>query len=48
MLSKSDIEYLKRVNGVRKEMGLSIDDQSFNQHSFITAVAEAKQHPDKK
>ena len=48
MLSKSDIEYLKRVNGVRKEMGLAIDDQAFNQHSFITAVAEAKQYADKK
>jgi hypothetical protein len=44
MLSKSDIEYLKRVNGVRKELGLAIDNQSFNQHSFITAIAGVKNH----
>lgn len=42
MLKKSDIEYLKRVNGVRKKLGLAIDDHLFNQHDFISALAEAK------
>ena len=47
MLSKTDIEYLKRVNGIRKEMGLALDAASFNQHAFIEAMAEAKQRNQK-
>ena len=48
MLSKSDIEYLKRVNDVRKEMGLSLDTDQLNKQSFLSAVSEARHNTSKK
>lgn len=42
MLSRTDIEYLKRMNAVRKRMGLSLDPDQVNKHSFLTAISEAR------
>lgn len=42
MLSRTDIEYLKRVNGLRKKLGLSLDEEQFNAHSFLTSIAHAR------
>ena len=42
MLSRTDIEYLKRVNAVRKRMGLALDEDQINKDSFLNAIAEAK------
>jgi hypothetical protein len=42
MLSKSDIEYLKKVNGVRKDMGLALDTEQCNRKSFLLAVSEIR------
>ena len=41
MLSSNDIEYLKRVNAVRKRMGLALDINQVNKHTFLNAIAEA-------
>lgn len=48
MLSKSDIEYLKRMNGIRKELGLSLDADQISKHSFLSAASEARQNTPKK
>jgi len=42
MLSKSDIEYLKKVNGIRKELGLTLDTEQCRHKSFLLAVSEIK------
>jgi hypothetical protein len=42
MLSRKDIEYLKRVNGVRKRMGLALDPNQVNEHAFLNALYEMK------
>lgn len=42
MLSRTDIEYLKRVNAVRKRMGLALDPNQVNKQTFLTALAEVK------
>lgn len=48
MLSKSDIEYLKRVNDVRKELGLALDTDQLNKRSFLSAAFEARHNTSKK
>jgi hypothetical protein len=40
MLNRIDVEYLKRINAVRKRMGLSLDADQVNRHSFLTALAD--------
>ena len=42
MLNRIDIEYLKRVNAVRKRMGLALDSEQVNKHAFLDALAQAK------
>ena len=42
MISRAEIEYLKRVNGVRKKLGLEIDIDQCNQHTFLLAISNAK------
>ena len=42
MLKRKDIEYLKQVNGIRKKMGIALDSDEFNKHSFLSAIAEIK------
>ncbi len=42
MISRAEIEYLKRVNGVRKEIGLVLDPEQCKKKSFLIAVSEAK------
>ena len=42
MISKAEIEFLKKVNGVRKKMGLEIDIDQCNQHTFLLAISNAK------
>jgi hypothetical protein len=48
MLSKSDIEFLKRVNDVRKELGLALDTDQLNKQSFLSAISEARHHTTRK
>ncbi len=48
MLNRADIEYLKRVNAIRKRLGIAIDAEEFNQHSFLSAMAEVRSHNSKK
>ncbi len=42
MLSRSEIEYLKKVNGVRKKMGLALDTDQYKHKSFLLAVSDVK------
>ncbi|MBN2523161.1 MAG: hypothetical protein JXB24_07785 [Bacteroidales bacterium] len=42
MISRAEIEFLKRINGVRKKMGLDIDIDQCNQHTFLLAISNAK------
>lgn len=42
MISRAEIEYLKKVNGIRKKMGLDIDIDQCNQHTFLLAISNAK------
>jgi hypothetical protein len=42
MMSRAEIEYLKKVNGVRKELGLALDLNQCKRKSFLLAVAEIK------
>lgn len=42
MLNRIDIEYLKRVNAVRKRMGLDLDVEQVNEHAFLAAIADAR------
>ncbi|MBN1598636.1 MAG: hypothetical protein JW894_10105 [Bacteroidales bacterium] len=38
MLSRSDIDNLKRLNGIRKKLGLAIDTDNFNTQSLLLAI----------
>jgi hypothetical protein len=42
MMSRAEIEYLKRVNDIRKEMGLALDLNQCNRKSFLLALAEVR------
>lgn len=42
MLNRTDIEYLKKVNAIRKKMGIALDSEEFNQQSFLSAIAGIK------
>jgi hypothetical protein len=42
MMSRSEIEYLKKVNGIRKKMGLALDTNQCKRKSFLLAVSEIK------
>jgi hypothetical protein len=42
MLNRSEIEYLKKVNGVRKKLGLALDTDQCKRKSFLIAVSEIK------
>jgi len=44
MISKAEIEFLKKVNGVRKKMGLEIDIDQCNEHTFLLAISNAKKN----
>lgn len=48
MISKSDIEFLKRVNDVRKKLGLALDTEQLKKQSFLSAVSEARNNTSKK
>jgi len=48
MLNSTDIEYLKRVNAIRKRMGIALDSEGFNQHSFLSAIAGIRSNLSKK
>ncbi len=47
MISKAEIEYLKKVNGVRKKMGLEIDIDQCNEHTFLLAISNANKNNNK-
>jgi hypothetical protein len=40
MLSRSEIEYIKKVNGIRKKMGLALNTDQCKHKSFLLAVSE--------
>ncbi len=42
MINRTEIEYLKKVNGIRKKMGLEIDIDQCTQHTFLLAISNAK------
>jgi hypothetical protein len=42
MLNRSEIEYLKKVNGIRKKMGLALDTDQCKRKSFLLAISEVK------
>lgn len=48
MLNRADIEYLKRVNAIRKRMGLSLDINQVNKSSFLSTIAEISSNMSKK
>lgn len=48
MLKRTDIEYLKQVNAIRKKMGITLDSNEFNKHSFLSAIAEIKNNISRK
>ncbi len=48
MLNRTDIEYLKQVNAIRKKLGIALDSKEFNQHSFLSAMAEVRSNLSKR
>jgi hypothetical protein len=39
-MNRAEIEYLKKVNDIRKKMGLALDPEQCNRKSFLPAIAE--------
>jgi len=44
MINHSDLEYLKKVNGIRKNLGFSLDLNQLNQKSFLDVLCETISH----
>jgi hypothetical protein len=39
-MNRAEIEYLKKVNDIRKKMGLALDPDQCKRKSFLQAIAE--------